>query len=81
MFCNFFQNLPLHTHLVLTESEKEEELEVNLSDLRVPLQNGWQRETVMQGLTKSKEIRGDVYYYAPGSQIKLENIGQIEKVD
>lgn len=74
-----FQNLHLHPHSAIY-SEREE-LQANLSELRVPLQNGWKRETVMKGLTESMEIHGDVFYYVPGNQMKLTNTDQIEKVE
>lgn len=62
----------------LSDSDSEEQ--VNMSDLRAPLDKGWRRETVIRGLTKNGQIRGDVYYYAPGSQSKLKHIGQVQTV-
>lgn len=56
-----------------------EELQ-NLSELRAPLEKGWKRETIIRGLTKNGQIRGEVYYYAPGSQMKLKHIGQVQSV-
>lgn len=65
----------------LSDSDTEEP-STNLSDLRVPLEKGWKRETVIRGLTKNGQIRGDVYYYAPGnSTTKLKHIGQIQTVN
>lgn len=52
-----------------------------MADLRAPLEKGWKRETVIRGLTKSGQIRGDVYYFAPGNQSKLKHIGQIQTVN
>lgn len=63
----------------LSDSDTEEPL-TNLSDLRVPLENGWKRETVIRGLTKNGQIRGDVFYYAPSTTAKLKHIGQIQTV-
>lgn len=57
-----------------------EELQ-NLSELRAPLEKGWKRETIIRGLTKNGQIRGEVYYYAPGSQMKLKHIGQVQSVN
>lgn len=61
-------------------SDSDGEDQINMSDLRAPLEKGWKRETVIRGLTKSGQIRGDVYYYAPGSQTKLKHIGQVQTV-
>lgn len=63
----------------LSDSDTEEPL-TNLSDLRVPLEKGWKRETIIRGLTKNGQIRGDVFYYAPGTTAKLKHIGQIQTV-
>lgn len=51
-----------------------------MADLRAPIEKGWKRETVIRGLTKNGQIRGDVYYYAPGNQSKLKHIGQVQTV-
>lgn len=63
----------------LSDSEGEDQ-PTNLNDLRIPLDKGWKRETVIRGLTKSGQIRGDVYYYAPATQTRLKHIGQIQAV-
>ncbi|XP_031616444.1 bromodomain adjacent to zinc finger domain protein 2B isoform X2 [Contarinia nasturtii] len=64
----------------LSDSDTEEPSS-NLSDLRVPLEKGWKRETIIRGLTKNGQIRGDVFYYAPGnSTTKLKHIGQIQTI-
>lgn len=63
----------------LSDSDTEEPA-TNLSDLRIPLEKGWKRETVIRGLTKNGQIRGDVCYYAPGNTNKLKHIGQIQTV-
>lgn len=62
----------------LSDSDNEEQL--NLNDLRAPLEKGWKRETIIRGLTKNSQIRGDISYYAPGSQTKLKHIGSIQTV-
>lgn len=61
-------------------SESEGEEQINLNELRVPLDKGWQRETIIRGLTKNGQIRGDVYYYAPDSQTKLKHMNKIQEV-
>lgn len=61
-------------------SDSDGEDMANLSELRAPLDKGWKRETIIRGLTKNMQIRGDVCYYAPGSQMKLKHIGQIQTV-
>lgn len=63
----------------LSDSDTEEPMS-NLSDLRIPLDKGWKRETIIRGLTKNGQIRGDVFYYAPGNSTKLKHIGQIQTV-
>ncbi|XP_055319617.1 bromodomain adjacent to zinc finger domain protein 2B isoform X4 [Sitodiplosis mosellana] len=63
----------------LSDSDTEEPL-ANLSDLRVPLDKGWKRETIIRGLTKNGQIRGDVFYYAPGNTTKLKHIGQVQTI-
>lgn len=61
----------------LSESEEEQ---FNMPDLKKPIDKGWKRETVIQGLTKNGQIRGDVIYIAPGSQTKHTNLSQIQTV-
>lgn len=61
----------------MSESESEAE-PANVQDLRVPLERGWKRETIIKGLTKYGQIRGDVYYMAPNSQTKIKNFTQLE---
>lgn len=61
-------------------SESESEEQVNIIDLRVPMQHGWQRETIIHGLTKNGQIKGDVYYIPPASQTKLKTMLQIQEV-
>lgn len=63
----------------LSDSDNEEQ-QLNLNELRGPLEKGWKRETIIRGLTKNGQIRGDVCYYAPGSQTKLKHIGHIQTV-
>jgi hypothetical protein len=63
----------------LSESEGEEQ--INLGDLRIPLTKGWKRETIIRGLTKNGQIKGEVFYYAPGGQTnKLKHMSQIQTV-
>ncbi|KAH8253044.1 hypothetical protein KR032_003327 [Drosophila birchii] len=62
----------------LSESESEDANILNVAELRVPLELGWKRETVIRGLTKQGQIRGEVTYYAPGgSTAPLKSIGQV----
>lgn len=44
----------------------------NERELRIPLEHGWKRETVIRGLTKNGGIRGDVYYTPPDTNQKLK---------
>lgn len=64
----------------LSESESEDANILNVTELRVPLDLGWKRETVIRGLTKAGQIRGEVVYYAPASQVPLKTIGQVLSV-
>lgn len=65
----------------MSESESESaEAPANVHELRAPLDRGWKRETVIKGLTKNGQIRGDVYYMAPNSQQKIKNFTQLEPV-
>lgn len=61
----------------MSESEGEDAQIINITDLRAPLELGWKRETVIRGLTKTGQIKGDVYYFTPGGTTKLKNISQI----
>lgn len=60
----------------LSDSDNEEQ-QLNLGELRAPLEKGWKRETIIRGLTKNGQIRGDVCYYAPDSQTKLKHITNV----
>lgn len=61
-------------------SDSDGEEQVNVNEIRSPIEKGWKRETIIRGLTKNGQIRGDVYYFAPGSQTRLKNISQVETV-
>lgn len=61
----------------LSESESEDSQIYSISDLRIPIELGWRRETVIRGLTKTGQIRGEVFYYAPGNTSKFKSINQI----
>lgn len=60
-----------------TESENEDNTAQHIELLRVPLDKGWKRETILRGLSKNGGIRGEVTYQAPGSTIQLKNMSQI----
>lgn len=63
----------------LSESETESE-NANLNDLRLPLEDGWKRETIIRGLTKSGHIKGEVCYYSPyDSSAKLKTMNQVHQ--
>lgn len=49
----------------------------NERDLRIPLEHGWKRETIIRGLTKSGGIRGDVYYTPPNTNNKLKQWSEV----
>ncbi|XP_055688783.1 bromodomain adjacent to zinc finger domain protein 2B isoform X2 [Lutzomyia longipalpis] len=62
------------------QSESETEEAINLEELLVPLNQGWKRETVIRGLTKTGQIIGDVIYMPPKSQLKLKTMEEVEIV-
>lgn len=64
----------------VSESESDAGEPANVQELRAPLERGWRRETIIKGLTKNGQIRGDVYYMAPNSQTKIKNFTQLEPV-
>lgn len=63
----------------ISESEGESE-SVNIEDLKQPLAEGWKRETIIRGLTKSGHLKGDVYYYSPyNTSVKLKTLNQVKQ--
>lgn len=62
----------------ISESDGESD-NFNIDDLKLPLSDGWKRETIIKGLTKMGNLKGDVYYYSPYSpSIKLSTMHQIK---
>ncbi|XP_072379907.1 bromodomain adjacent to zinc finger domain protein 2B isoform X1 [Diabrotica undecimpunctata] len=47
--------------------------------LRVPLEKGWKRETIIRGLTKNGNLKGDVTYTAPDSSNKFKQMSDISQ--
>ncbi|CAG9853570.1 unnamed protein product [Phyllotreta striolata] len=45
--------------------------------LRVPLDKGWKRETIIRGLTKTGGLKGDVTYVAPDSSNKFKQMSDV----
>lgn len=63
----------------ISDSEGESE-SLNIEDLNHPLVEGWKRETIIRGLTKSGHLKGDVHYYSPyNSNVKLKTMNQIRQ--
>lgn len=63
----------------VSESEGEND-SVNIEELKQPLVDGWKRETIIRGLTKSGHLKGDVYYFSPyNSTVKLKTMNQIKQ--
>ncbi|XP_018573491.1 bromodomain adjacent to zinc finger domain protein 2B isoform X3 [Anoplophora glabripennis] len=66
-----------------TDSEMEAEVAAKKQKqyderlLRVPLEKGWKRETVIRGLTKNGGIKGDVTYNAPDSANKFKQMSDV----
>ena len=47
----------------------------------VPFEYGWKRETIMRGLTKSGNIKGEVYYIPPDDRgLRIGNISDLNQV-
>ncbi|XP_044744368.1 bromodomain adjacent to zinc finger domain protein 2B isoform X1 [Coccinella septempunctata] len=69
-----------------TDSEMEVELPVKKQKqyderaLRVPLELGWKRETVIRGLTKNGGLKGDVTYSAPECSNKFKQMSDVTQV-
>lgn len=63
----------------ISESEGEND-NFNTDDLKIPLSDGWKRETIIKGLTKSGGLKGDVYYYSPyNTTTKITNMNQLKE--
>lgn len=63
----------------VSESEGETDSQ-NIEELKRPLAEGWKRETIIRGLTKSGHLKGDVYYYSPYNiTVKLKTMNQIKQ--
>lgn len=68
-----------HETSSVSESEGENECS-NLDALKLPLSEGWKRETIIRGLTKSGHLKGDVYYYSPHSPtVKFKTMSQVKQ--
>lgn len=62
----------------ISESEGENEI-ISNELLKKPLSQGWRRETIIRGLTKSGHLKGDVHYYSPtNDSVKLKNMAQLK---
>lgn len=67
----------------LTDSEMEVEVVAKKPKhyderlLRIPLEKGWKRETVIRGLSKNGFLKGDVTYVAPDSSNKFKQMSDI----
>lgn len=63
----------------VSESEGEND-SLNVEELKVPLNEGWKRETIIRGLTKSGHLKGDVYYFSPyNPTVKLKTLNQVKQ--
>ncbi|KAG5873345.1 hypothetical protein JTB14_032317 [Gonioctena quinquepunctata] len=56
-------------------SKKQKQYDERL--LRVPLEKGWKRETIIRGLTKNGGLKGDVTYVAPDSSNKFKQMSDV----
>lgn len=63
----------------ISESDGESD-NYNIDDLKLPLSDGWKRETIIKGLTKMGNLKGDVYYYSPYSpSVKFATMHQLKE--
>lgn len=63
----------------VSESEGENE-NANVEELKLPIAEGWKRETIIRGLTKSGHLKGDVHYFSPyNPTIKLKTVNQVKQ--
>lgn len=63
----------------ISESDGESD-NYNIDELKHPLTDGWMRETIIKGLTKMGNLKGDVYYYSPYSPtVKLATMHQLKE--
>ncbi|CAH0551752.1 unnamed protein product [Brassicogethes aeneus] len=66
-----------------TDSEMEAEVAAKKQKqyderlLRIPLELGWKRETIIRGITKNGGIKGDVTYAAPDSANKFKQMSDV----
>jgi hypothetical protein len=44
---------------------KRRKLEVDERELRIPLEHGWRRETVINGVSRTGVVKGEVTYFSP----------------
>lgn len=63
----------------ISESDGESD-NYNIDDLKKPLDDGWKRETIIKGLTKTGSLKGDVYYLSPYStSMKIASMHQLKE--
>jgi hypothetical protein len=63
----------------ISESDGESD-NYNIDDLKKPLDDGWKRETIIKGLTKTGSLKGDVYYLSPySSSMKIASMQQLKE--
>ncbi|XP_050306247.1 bromodomain adjacent to zinc finger domain protein 2B isoform X3 [Anthonomus grandis grandis] len=62
-------------HQQAVASKRQKQYDERL--LRVPLEKGWRRETIIRGVTKNGGIKGDVTYAAPDSSNKFKQMSDV----
>jgi Methyl-CpG binding domain len=63
----------------ISESDGEND-NFNLNDLKQPFLDGWKRETIIKGLTRTGTLKGDVQYYSPyNPTVKITNMNQLKE--
>ncbi|KAL1513282.1 hypothetical protein ABEB36_002708 [Hypothenemus hampei] len=67
----------LETELPTTAIANKRQKQYDERLLRVPLERGWRRETIIRGVTKNGGIKGDVTYAAPDSSNKFKQMSDV----
>lgn len=59
------QFIPFNTCWFAGPTAKRRKLEVDERELRIPLEHGWRRETIINGVSRTGVVKGEVTYYSP----------------
>jgi len=59
------QFITFNTYWFAGPTAKRRKVEVDERELRIPLEHGWHRETVINGVSRTGVVKGEVTYYSP----------------